>query len=227
VTDGGADKPLVPNTRIRLNFQDGQLGASVGCNMMSGSYAIVDGKLVADGPWAMTEMGCDPARHAQDDWLGEFLGSSPTVTLNGNDLVLTSGEVTITLLDSEVAEPDQPLTGTLWTLTSFITGDAVSSVPAGAVATILFNEDGTVEIHPGCNSGGGNFTVLDETISFSDLVTTDMACQGPAMDVEAAVVQVLSADAITWAIDSGSLTLMAGNIGLVFSAINATDLQLY
>ncbi|MEX2546670.1 MAG: META domain-containing protein [Chloroflexota bacterium] len=222
VTDGGVVRALVAGTVIRLTFQDGQLGASAGCNSMGGTYSIVDGKLIFHGG-GMTEMGCDQPRHDQDDWLSAFLGSEPTIALNGNDLVLTSGTTTITLLDREVAEPDQPLVGTTWTLTSIITGEAVSSVPAGVLATIKFNADGSVEIHPGCNTGGGTYATNEDAITFSDLITTEMACLGPAMDVEGAVLAVLSADSITYAIDSGSLTLMAGDHGLVFSAINALD----
>ena len=50
---------------------------------------------------ATTEMGCDPARHDQDDWLFAFLGSSPTVALGGDRLTLRSGTTAITLLDRE------------------------------------------------------------------------------------------------------------------------------
>lgn len=217
VTDGGVVHPLVPGTVIRLTFQDGQLGASAGCNSMGGTYSIVDGKLIFHGG-GMTEMGCDPARHDQDDWLVAILGSEPTITLNGNTLVLASGAITITLADREVVEPDQHLVGPTWTLSSIITGDAVSSVPAGVTATMKFNADGSVDIQPGCNSGGGTYAVQGDAIAFSNLVTTEMACLGPGMDVEAAVLAVLSAGSITWAIDAGSLTLMAGDHGLQFSA---------
>ena len=155
---------------------------------------------------------------AQDDWLVTMLGSEPKLTLNGDELTLTSGETVISLLDAEVAEPDQPLAGPTWTLTSLITGDAVSSVPEGVIANITFNDDGTVAINPGCNSGGGTYAVDGDSISFSDLITTEMACLGPAMDVEAAVIAVLSADEITFAIDASTLTLMATDIGLQFTA---------
>jgi len=217
VTENGVLKALVADTRIRLNFQDGQLGATAGCNSMGGTYSIQDGKLIFHGG-GMTEMGCDPARHAQDDWLLGFLGSQPTVTVNGHDLVLASGSTTVALLDREVAEPDQPLSGPTWTLSSIITGQAVSSVPVGVTATIKFNADGTVDINPGCNTGGGSYTVDGDEITFSDLVTTAMACIASAMDVENAVLAVLSGNPVTFAIEAGSLTLMAGNHGLQFSA---------
>lgn len=217
VMDGGVAKPLVQGTVIRISFTDGQIGASAGCNTIGGTYTLDGDTLIFQGG-GMTEMGCDPARHAQDDWLAAILGARPTITLNGNDLVLTSGTTTITMLDKEIADPDRALVGQTWTLSSIITGEAVSSVPAGVTATITFHDDGSVDIQPGCNSGGGRYEVDGESISFTDLITTEMACMGGGGQVEAAVLSVLSAQSITWAIDAGSLTLMAGDIGLQFSA---------
>lgn len=217
VTDGGVAKALVPGTVIRISFTDGQLGASAGCNSIGGSYTI-DGNTLSFQGGSMTEMGCDPARHAQDDWLVTILGARPTIALNGNDLVLRSATTTITMLDREIADPDQPLVGPTWTLSSIITGEMVSSVPAGITATIKFNADGTVDIQPGCNSGGGTYAVDGDAITFGNLITTEMACMGGGSSVEEAVLTVLSAQQITFAIDAGSLTLMAGDIGLQFSA---------
>ncbi len=187
VTDDGIVHGLVPGTVIRLTFGDGTVSASAGCNTMSGgAYAIVEDKLIlAEG--AVTEIGCDPARHAQDDWLFTFLGSKPLVELDGDNLILTSGVTEMALLDQEVAEPDQPLVGPTGRSARSSAATTVSSVPQGVTATIKFNEDGTVEIHPGCNSGSGTYTINESSIDFSDLVTTDMACDGPPMSVEAAV----------------------------------------
>jgi len=214
ITENGVDRPLVAGTQIRIGFADGRLSASAGCNTMGGAYRIDGGLLVLDG-LAMTEMGCDPDRHAQDDWLAGFLGARPTVRLSGNELALEGGGTIIRLLDREVADPDLPLTGTLWTIDSIITGDAVSSVPAGAVATLRFMGDGQVAIQTGCNQGGGRVTVENGTLRFSDLVMTDMACDGPAGELERSVLAVVqTAVPVSYEIEARSLTLMAGANGL-------------
>jgi heat shock protein HslJ len=213
VTEDGADRPLVEGTQIRLNFTDGQLGASAGCNTMGGAYRIDGGRLLFEGA-GMTEMGCDEARHAQDDWLMSFLGSEPSIAQEGDKLTLTSGATVIVLEDREVAEPDLPLTGTTWTVDSIITGDAVSSVPDDAVATLVFTDDGQVEVNTGCNSGGGTYDVTDGTLRVSDVITTLRACGGAAGQLEAAVMAVLNAKEIDYAIDAGTLTLMADDQGL-------------
>jgi heat shock protein HslJ len=213
VTEDGADRPLVDGTRIRISFDDGQLGASAGCNTLGGAYRLEGGVLVFEGG-GMTEMGCDEPRHAQDDWLTAFLGSGPTIVQSGTDLTLSADGTVITLQDSEVVEPDLPLTGTTWTVDSIIAGEAVSSVPGGAVATITFGDDGSVEVNTGCNQGAGRFEVSGETLHFVDVAVTEMACDGPGGQLEAAVLPVLGADGLTWAIDAGTLTLMAGDNGL-------------
>ena len=213
VTEDGADRPLVEGTRISLSFTDGQLGASAGCNSMSGVYRTDDGRLLFEGG-AMTEMGCDNERHAQDDWLIGFLGSQPSVAQEGDKLTLTSGATVITLQDREVADPDLPLTGTTWTVDSIISGDAVSSVPNGATATLVFTDDGRLELDSGCNSGGGTYEVTDGTLRVGELMTTLRACDGPAAQLEGAVMGVLNAGELEYAIEAGSLTLMAGDQGL-------------
>ena len=220
VTDDGEPRPLVPGTRIQLRFDGPNLGANAGCNHMGGNYRI-DGDRIAFTGGGMTEMGCDDARHAQDDWLMTFLGAGPTYQLNGHDLVLTSGATVITLVDEEVANPDRQLTGTTWTLSTIFSGgpDGVAmSIPDGVVATLIFNEDGTVHVSPGCNQGGGSYTVEGDAITFGDITLTLMACGGAQGQVESDVLTVLGAGTVQYAIDAGSLTLETADGGLQFSA---------
>jgi heat shock protein HslJ len=215
VTKDGAPFALVAGSRIRLTFSAGQLSASAGCNTIGGNLTIDGNRLVFTGA-GMTEMGCEPPLMAQDTWLGAFLGSGLTFALDGNNLTLTGGTTVVTLLDREVAEPDQPLVGRTWTLAGFISGDVASSVPQGISATFTFNADGRVDIHYGCNSGGGKYVVDGDSITFSELIQTEMACTGAAGQVEQQIVAVITADAITFAIDANSLSLQAGAAGLQF-----------
>ncbi len=97
---------LVAGTHVRLSFKDGQVGINAGCNLMSGAYQIVDGRLVV-GNMATTQMGCEAPLMAQDQWVGAFV-SGATVTLAGDALTLRNGDITMTLKDREVADPDRP-----------------------------------------------------------------------------------------------------------------------
>ena len=213
VTEAGAERPLVGGTQIRLSFADGQLGASAGCNTIGGAYRVEDGRLAFDGG-GMTEMGCDDARHAQDDWLVDVLAADPAITLTGSDLTLTAGEVVIRLTDREVAEPDLGLVGPTWHLESIISGDAVASMAGIEAATFVFGDDGSVAVNTGCNQGAGRYELDGDTLRFVDVVMTERACDGPAGEVEAAVLPFLGGESLSVAIDADSLTLTAGDRGL-------------
>jgi heat shock protein HslJ len=214
VVAGGSPIELAAGTRIRISFgDDGRIGVNAGCNTMGGGYRL-DGATLVVGDAAVTEMGCDAARHAQDDWVFGLVTSGPTVSLVGDELVLVAGTDSIALLDRAVADPDRPLVGPTWTVDSIISGDAVSSMPVGVVATIIFTAEGRVQVATGCNDGGGTYTSDATTITFGDLALTDRACLDAAAQVEAAVLAVLSADRVGYTIEAASLTLLAGSGGL-------------
>jgi heat shock protein HslJ len=213
VSEGGAPKVLVAGTRISLRFDQRDLGANAGCNGLGGTYTIELGRLVYE-PGGQTLMGCEPPLEAQDGWLIAFLDSDPMIVLAGNELLLTSGAISMRLLDREVAEPDLNISGPTWTVESIIDGDTVSSVPEGATATILFKADGTVEVDAGCNRGSGTWRLDGAGIRVESLALTKMACQGPGAQLEGAVLRVLDAASIQAQIESNVLTLVGGDAGL-------------
>jgi heat shock protein HslJ len=213
VMEGDAERPLVEGTRIRLSFRDGDLGASAGCNSLGATYRMDGDLLVVDGG-TMTEIGCDEALQAQDDWLFDFLASRPTLALSGSDLSLAGGGAVIELQDREVADPDRPLVGQTWTLDTIMGGEAASSVPGGVEATLDFAADGSVVVNAGCNFGEGRYAIEGDRIRFDGLALTDRACDGPPMLVEAAVLDVLGADAIRIEIDADALMLTAGDAAI-------------
>jgi heat shock protein HslJ len=222
VTVGGVDQPLVDGTRIRLSFDDaGMLAAHAGCNHFGAVYRI-DGGVLAITDGAMTEMGCEPELMAQDDWFFAFLGSQPLIRLDGDELQLEDGDTIITLLDREVADPDLPLIGPVWTVTAIIEGDAVASVPAEVVATMVFTDDSLVMVNTGCNSGNGGVDILADTIRFGDIALTRMACEGAAADMEQAMLTVMSADVVRYEVDASTLELSIAGFGLQLtgSALN-------
>ena len=209
----GAD--LVPGTQVRLAFIDGNLSAHAGCNTMGGGYAI-EGDRLLTAQLSMTEMGCDEQRARQDAWLAGFLGAGPTLTLAETTLTLTDGTITLTLLDEEVATPDQPIEGTLWVLDGLSSGDAVSNIPMGVNASIRIDA-GRVDLQAGCNQGGGTVEVTPDTLTFGPMMLTKMACEADPMTVENAMTMMLSGP-VAYSIDAGRLTISNGQAGLMFRA---------
>jgi heat shock protein HslJ len=191
---------------VRVGFTDDhQLTAVSECNHLSANARIDDGVLAVDAMGG-TEMGCDPDRHAYDEFLATFFESSPTIALDGPTLTLTSGDDVLVLTDREVADPDRPLAGTRWVVDGLIDGDAVSSLPAGVGEAYLVFSPGRVEGETGCNSFGADTSVDGDRIEARDLVTTDKACADDVMAVERAIYATLDGS-LTHEIEAGRLTL--------------------
>ena len=181
---------------------------------IGGSYELVGGHL-ATGEMAMTDMGCATALMEQDTWLSGFV-SGATVGLDGSTLTLRNGAVTMTLTDREVADPDRPLEGTRWVVDGIVSGDAVSSIPAGVAATLTIT-DGQLQVETGCNRGHATVRVAGATLTVGPLALTKMACGPNATAVERAIVTVLSGT-VDVAIDADVLRLTSGREGLTLRA---------
>jgi len=194
-------------SKIRLSFQDGTLSGTGGCNLMGGSYQIVDGAL-ATGSMATTEMACEEPLMAQDAWLAAFLPGA-AVTLDGNTLTLSKDGTRLVMTDKEVAEPDLPLAQrTNWVLEGIAQGGedgSSTSMPAGVTAGISFGGD-QANVAFGCNSGGGEVVITDATLTFGPMISTKMACEGPGNDVERVMQSVLSGE-VPYTIDGDTLTI--------------------
>jgi heat shock protein HslJ len=205
---------VVPGSTITLTFEEGRIGIQAGCNTMGSQYRVEDGVLVI-GQMITTEMACDEPLMAQDRFLGEFLYNT-TIALDGDTLTLSKDGVSLTLTDREVADPDRSLEGTTWLVDSLVSLQAVSSMPAGVEASLVF-ADGQVQVASGCNTGSGSAEIGDATITFGPIATTRMACEQPAMDAEAQILAVLQGE-VGYAIEADRLTLTGDDAGLILRA---------
>lgn len=211
---------LVPDTRVTLTFRnDGTLGAQAGCNSMGGTWSL-DGTTLRIQVGAMTEMACAEPRMAQDEWLGGWLASGLEATSAGDELVLTGGGVTMTLLDREVADPDRPLAGTTWLLDGLQIGagdqSTVSSVPNGVRASVRIDND-RLAADTGCNTGTASATVEGDRLTIGPIALTDKACEPDATEVERFVTQVLQGE-VRFEVDGPTLRVIGSDGGLMFHA---------
>jgi len=205
-------EPLSGST-VRLSFDDGELRFSAGCNSSSGPYELRDGHLIVES-LGSTEIGCDAGRHAQDLWLGMFMTSEPLLVLEGDELTLTNPEASLVFLDREVADPDRPLVETPWTVDTFIDGGAASNFPGPSSPTLLFAEDGSLEIDTTCNTGSGRYSTSGDQLTLSDVAYTDKACSGAAASIDAEVQAFLNNGTFGFQIEAARLTLRRGDSGL-------------
>lgn len=198
VTEHGKPYALVEGTKVSLAFtDDGRLAASAGCNTMSGAVRT-DGDRLEIADLAVTDMGCDPPRHAQDDWLARVLGGEPTWRQDDGTLTVTADDTELVLRRRE----DRPLAGR-WTVDTVLDGQTASTTPAGA--SIAF-ADGRATLDTGCNTGEADYTLAGDTIRFDHAAVTRKACRPDIMRLERAMLAVLDGQA-TYVIEGDRLTL--------------------
>ncbi|MDQ3739059.1 MAG: META domain-containing protein [Actinomycetota bacterium] len=222
VTGANGYEP-VPGSQIRVSFDERGVGGTGGCNSFAGPGWEVDAEVLRlEGSIGMTEMACDPtALMDQDEWWAEFISSTPTVASDDDTLTLSNGDVTITLVDEEVAQPNRELEGTTWVLEGIIDGDAVSSVPTGTpIPTLTFTGD-DLAVDTGCNTGGGTYSVDGDELTVSPLRLTRMACAEPAgNELERNVLRTVDGP-LGFEIDADVLTLTSGQRGLTYRAMDS------
>lgn len=110
VTEAGAERALVGMEPLTIAVVDGGISAQAGCNTLFGDASIEDGVLAITGVLASTMMACEPELMDQDQWLAQFLSSSPSVTVTETELTLTSGDTVMVLAPVEtVGLYDTPL----------------------------------------------------------------------------------------------------------------------
>jgi heat shock protein HslJ len=209
----GAD--LAEGSQVRLSFEATRIGASAGCNQMSGEYEVADGALKV-GEIAMTEMACEEPLMSQDTWLSGFLDGA-TAALDDTTLTLTKDGTTLTLQDESVLNPDQPLEGTRWVVTSVVANEGVSSVPESAQASLVFDAS-SVAVETGCNSGSGGYEIKDGVITFGPIATTLKLCVDDGIAALEQSVQAVLQGEVESAIQGDTLTLTKDGRGLVLTA---------
>ncbi len=171
---------------VRFSFDDGRVSVTTGCNALGGTW-LRAGDEVTFGDLSATEIGCEPARLAQERWLWELMAAPMTV----GESTFSFGDTVLTVADRKMVHPDAGLTGQRWELDTMVTGETARSVPADARGLIRLAADGTLTARLGCNRGVGEWSRDDDTLEVS-LGSTRALCTGEQGDVEAAMNAVLS-----------------------------------
>ncbi len=204
---------------MTLTFADGRISANSGCNTSSGTVDLSD-HILRTSPLAGTLMACAGGRERADTWQNSFLESAPRWRVDGDRLTLTGETVTVHLTDKKVVDPDRPLLGTTWIVTTMLTpeGQVRSTVLDEVSPNLTIGEGGTVAGMAGCNRITGTAGVgPGDAVNFA-VATTRMMCAPEVMEVEQNVLRALDGRT-TASIDADQLTLRNDNgYGLVLRA---------
>ena len=142
----------------------------------AGRYRIDGGRLVV-GDLATTEMGCEPDLMAQDQWLGQLLGAGPADPPRRERPGPRGGVREHHVRRSrgrragrEARRPD---------LDGRVDHHRRRRLerPRRPVATLVFKDDGTLEVNAGCNRGSGTWKAVGGGIEVGPLMLTKMACE--------------------------------------------------
>jgi len=123
----------------------------------------------------------------------------------------------LTACGSEDGGNAASLEGVIWVLDAASIGELVDPVPVDARVDLSF-EDGQAGGTSGCNSYRGGYTVDGDSLTFGPLAATQMACEPPLMDLEAAYLAAL-ADVDGFEVNAGGdLVLTGGEVALTYAA---------
>jgi heat shock protein HslJ len=112
IQEGSTARPLASEAPITMSFTEDGISVTAGCNTLFGSASIEGGRLVLPTTLASTKMACAESLMQQDDWLAEFLRSSPNIDRSGDVLTLANAETSIAFQLLETAGMyDTPIYG--------------------------------------------------------------------------------------------------------------------
>jgi len=208
----GTPVQTLTTTTVTLDFgEDGKLSGTAGCNHYFASYEV-KGTSVTIGHAGSTLMYCgEPGVMDQESTYLSLLGQAESVVVTDDRLTLSDAKGKVILMFTRTIPPaPQPLVGTNWTLESFHTADAVSSVISGTTINAVFGEDGKVSGSAGCNRYFAPYTASAPSLSIGPAGSTKMYCSEPGvMQQESTYLSRLS-QAKTYTIKGERLNLADG-----------------
>ena len=159
---------------VSARFQDGTVAGTSGCNSYTGPYEV-DGEDLTVGPdIASTQIACeDPQASVEQAYLAA-LPEVSSFAIAAEQLTLNNGDGDALLVFDASVGADA-IVGS-WTVTSYYSGDAITSVAGDATLTADFADDGTVSGNAGCNNYNGPYEIDGDSISIGPLASTKMAC---------------------------------------------------
>jgi heat shock protein HslJ len=208
--------PPVTNTNISLDFADGQVSGSAGCNGYGASYTLTGNAIqFSTEGFVSTLMFCDPAEIMdQEARYLDWLQKAETVALEGDQLIIHTSEGDLTFVKAQ----DTALEGTNWQLSGIVEGDTVASSIVDEKINIQF-ENGQVGGSSGCNQYFADYTLDGEKLTLGVIGGTEMACEDEIAQREVAFLTALG-QVTGYQIERSTLTLLdaGGNAMMSFYA---------
>jgi heat shock protein HslJ len=217
-----AAKIYVNNPQLR--FSEGRVSGNSTCNRFLGTYSLKSNNLSIK-PEITTLMSCPDEFMAQEQRFLQAMEQVSSYEITDNQLQLLDKDQKILLSFELTMSP--ALTNTLWQLIAYNNGQGgVVSVIADTNITATFDANGGLTGFAGCNNYLAGYTLTEDTLNISSVVSTRKFCGQPegTMSQESAYLQALETTS-TFSIDDKILTLRtdSGEIVAKFKAIDISD----
>lgn len=214
-------QPALADVSITLEFSDGRLGGSDGCNLYGGAYKVEGSQLKVDANMAGTLMACADEIMQQASAYTAALQQSPAFQVEGEQLSLLDekGKVLAVL-----TKQSQDLAGTEWIVT------AINADSQGVVSTLTepqitaaFGSDGQVSGSAGCNRYFAGFSVDGTALKIDPPSATKMFCGEPAglMEQESRFLKALES-AVRYRISGSTLELYRADGSIAVTLASAS-----
>lgn len=214
------DKALEPNTSITLNFEDGTLNGSDGCNSYSSGYEVKGNKLTIDSNMISTLRGCEAPIMDQASTYTQALLNVKSYTVDGSVLKLLDGSGKVVLTFNAQS---RELSGTSWQVERYNDGkEAVVNVLKDTEITAEFGPEGQLGGLAGCNNYSATYTVDGKKIEIGATAATLKLCTEPegVMEQQTAFLTALES-AATYHIDGDTLEIRGADDALLVSMTRA------
>ncbi len=173
----GEQIEALPQTRVTITFAEGEVSGSGGCNNFFGPYEV-NGSELSIGLLGSTMMACVDDVMAQETGYLANLGAVAGYQIDGEQLHLLGADGQLLLVYT--VDASTPLTGTIWTVTSYNNGrGAVTGVIMGTEMNAVFAEIGLVSGSAGCNDYRAGFESSGNNISIGPAAVTRKLCAEP------------------------------------------------
>jgi heat shock protein HslJ len=157
---------------VTARFKDGTMSGESGCNTYTTSYAVDGNSLTIGSEIAGTRRACPPAETAVERAYLERLPQVSAYRISGGTLTLLNGDQALLRYDATIAT--EAILGD-WIVTSYLSGDAITSVRGGVDMTTTFAAR-NVTGNTGCNTFHGPYQVKGDEITIGQLASTTAAC---------------------------------------------------
>ena len=212
-------QPVLSEPLVTLNFSDGKLGGTDGCNHYGGSYTVNGSQFSAGQDIFSTLMACEEGIMQQASAFLSALTSAVKYEINGGKLsLLDENGAALAVFSAQ----SQDLAGTNWIVTGFNNGhQGVVSPILDTELTLVFDTEGKLSGRV-CNSYFGAYETGKGTIKISALGQTEMYCVEPEgiMEQESQFLQALGT-AATYRVDGNSLEMRTAGDEIAVSLIKA------